>query len=70
MDIDKVKCALETLQDILEPVNFEQIKRTVGSSIIDWRQDESEKKYRSDLSYLNIDMKLDVDESDFEDIPF
>ena len=70
MDIDKVKCALETLKDILEPMDFEQVKRTVGSSIIDYRQNEGEKKYTNDLSYLNIDMKLDVDQADYEDLPF
>ena len=43
MDIDKVKCALETLKDILEPMDFEQVKRTVGSAIIDYRQNEGEK---------------------------
>tara|TARA_Y100000004_G_C8939370_1_gene423520 strand:- start:1723 stop:1935 length:213 start_codon:yes stop_codon:yes gene_type:complete len=70
MDIDKVKCALETLQDILEPVDFEQVKRTVGSAVIDIRQNESETRYTNDLSYLGIDMKLDVDQADYEDIPF
>ena len=70
MDIDKVKCALETLQDILEPVDFEQVKRTVGSAVIDIRQNESETRYTNDLSYLNIDMKLDVDQADYEDMPF
>ena len=70
MDIDKVKCALETLQDILEPVDFEQVKRTVGSAVIDIRQNESETRYTNDLSYLNIDMKLDVDQADYEDVPF
>jgi hypothetical protein len=70
MDIDKVKCALETLQDILEPVDFEQVKRTVGSAVIEIRQNESETRYTNDLSYLNIDMKLDVDQADYEDIPF
>ena len=70
MDIDKVKCALDTLKDILEPVDFEQVKRTVGSAVIDIRQNESEYKYTKDLSYLGIDMKLDVDQADYEDIPF
>ena len=70
MDIDKVKCALDTLKDILEPVDFEQVKRTVGSAVIDIRQNESEHKYTKDLSYLGIDMKLDVDQADYEDIPF
>ena len=70
MDIDKVKCALDTFKDILEPMDFEQVKRTVGSAIIDYRQDEGEKRYTNDLSYLNIDMKLDVDQADYEDIPF
>ena len=70
MDIDKVKCALDTLKDILEPVDFEQVKRTVGSAVIDIRQNESETRYTNDLSYLGIDMKLDVDQADYEDIPF
>ena len=70
MDIDKVKCALDTFKDILEPMDFEQVKRTVGSAIIDYRQDEGEKRYTNDLSYLNIDMKLNVDQADYEDIPF
>ena len=70
MDIDKVKCALDTLKDILEPVDFEQVKRTVGSAVIDIRQNESESRYINDLSYLGIDMKLDVDQADYEDIPF
>ena len=70
MDIDKVKCALDTLKDILEPVDFEQVKRTVGSAVIEIRQNESENKYTKDLSYLGIYMKLDVDQADYEDIPF
>ena len=70
MDIDKVKCALETFKDILEPMDFEQVKRTVGSAIIDYRQNEGEKRYTNDLSYLNIDMKLDIDQADYEDLPF
>ncbi len=70
MDIDKVKCALDTLKEILEPVDFEQVKRTVGSAVIEIRQNESENKYTKDLSYLGIDMKLDVDQADYEDIPF
>ena len=70
MDIDKVKCALDTLKDILETVDFEQVKRTVGSAVIEIRQNESENKYTKDLSYLGIDMKLDVDQADYEDIPF
>ena len=70
MDIDKVKNALETLKDILDPVDFEQVKRTVGSAVIEIRQNESENKYTKDLSYLGIDMKLDVDQADYEDIPF
>ena len=70
MDIDKVKCALDTPKDILEPVDFEQVKRTVGSAVIDIRQNESETRYTNDLRYLNIDMKLDVDQADYEDIPF
>ena len=70
MDIDKVKNALETLKDILDPVDFEQVKRTVGSAVIDIRQNESESRYTNDLSYLGIDMKLDVDQADYEDIPF
>ena len=70
MDIDKVKCALDTLKDILEPVDFEQVKRTVGSAVIEIRQNESENKYTKDLSYLGIAMKLDVDQADYEDIPF
>ena len=51
-------------------MDFEQVKRTVGSAIIDYRQNEGEKKYRNDLSYLNIDMNLDVDQADYEDMPF
>ena len=51
-------------------MDFEQVKRTVGSAIIDYRQNEGEKKYTNDLSYLNIDMKLDVDQADYEDLPF
>ena len=56
--------------DVLEDMDFEQVKRTVGSAIIDYRQNEGEKKYRNDLSYLNIDMNLDVDQADYEDMPF
>ena len=70
MDIDKVKNALETLKDILDPVDFEQVKRTVESAVIDIRQNESESRYTNDLSYLGIDMKLDVDQADYEDLPF
>ena len=66
----EVKNALETLKDILDPVDFEQVKRTVGSAVIDIRQNESETRYTNDLSYLGIDMKLDVDQADYEDIPF
>ena len=70
MDIDKVKSALDTLKGILEPVYFEQVKRTVGSAVIEIRQNESENKYTKDLSYLGIDMLDKVDQADYEDIPF
>ena len=70
MDIDKVKSALDTLKGILEPVDFEQVKRTVGSAVIEIRQNESENKYTKDLSYLGIDMLDKVDQADYEDIPF
>jgi len=72
IDVDKVKCALETLKDIVQPMDFEHIKRIVGSAVIDIRQDEVEKRYTNDLKYLSIDLKLDVDETDYEDseVPF
>ena len=70
MDIDKIKNALYVFEDLLPTVDFEQVKRIVGSAIIDKRVSESETKYANDLEYIGIDMKLDVDQADYEDVPF
>lgn len=59
LDIDKVKIALTTLEEIMSVDDMVQLKRRVGQTIIDYRDAEANNKHMQDLSYLDIDMKLD-----------
>ena len=70
MNVDKLKNALAVFEEVLSPMDFEQVKRIVGSAVIDIRTNESETRYANDLTFLGIDMKLDIDEADYEDVPF
>lgn len=70
MDIVLVAQALQTLEELLPSNNFDTVKRLVGEAVIQYNEDKAESRYRDDLKTLGIDMKLDVDQSDYEDIPF
>ena len=70
MDIVKVRNALETLSAILNADQIGQLERMVGQGIINHHENKAEEKYQIDLKQLGIDMKLDVDQSDFEDWRF
>lgn len=59
LDIDKVKIALTTLEEIMSVDDMVQLKRRVGQTIIDYRDAEANNKHMQDLSYLDIDMKLE-----------
>lgn len=70
MDIVLVAQALQTLKELLPSNNFDTVKRLVGEAVIQYNEDKAESRYRDDLKTLGIDMMLDVDQSDYEDIPF
>lgn len=70
MDIVKIKTALETLEPLLNKTDYDILRRQVGQGIIVFHENKSEERYRADLRALGIDMKLDVDISDYEDSPF
>ena len=59
LDIDKIKVALNTLEEIMRVDDMVQLKRRVGQTIIDYRDAEANNKHMQDLSYLDINMKLD-----------
>lgn len=59
LDIDKIKVALNTLEEIMSVDDMVQLKRRVGQTIIDYRDAEANNKHMQDLSYLDIDMKLE-----------
>tara|TARA_B100000073_G_scaffold50564_1_gene37267 strand:+ start:1447 stop:1638 length:192 start_codon:yes stop_codon:yes gene_type:complete len=55
LDIDKVKIALDTLEEIMSVDDMVHLKRRVGQTIIDYRDAEANNKHMQDLSYLGID---------------
>lgn len=59
LDIEKIKLALTTLEEIMSVDDMVQLKRRVGQTIIDYRDAEANNKHMQDLSYLDIDMKLE-----------
>lgn len=70
MDIVLVAQALQTLKELLPSNNYDTVARLTGEAVIQYNEDKAESRYRDDLKTLGIDMKLDVDQSDYEDIPF
>lgn len=56
LDIDKVKIALDTLEEIMSVDDMVHLKRRVGQTIIDYRDAEANNKHMQDLSYLGIDV--------------
>ena len=70
LDIVQVRTALDTLEPLLSKVEYHRLRQDVGAGIISFHEDKSEERYRADLLALGIDMKLDVDISDYEDAPF
>lgn len=70
MNIVDIEKAIKTLGTILNDYQLDQVKNLVGQAIIDYHQDKAEGNYRADLKIINVDMKLDVDSSDFGDVPF
>ncbi len=70
MDIVLVAQALQTLKELLPSNNYDTVKRLVGEAVIQYNEDKAESRYRDDLKTLGIDMMLDVDQADYEDIPF
>jgi len=70
MNIVEIDKAITTLGTILNDYQLDQVKNLVGQAVIDYHEDKAESRYRADLKVLNVDMKLDVDSSDFGDIPF
>lgn len=70
MNIVDIEKAIKTLGTILNDYQLDQVKNLVGQAIINYHENKAEVNYRSDLKIINVDMKLDVDTSDFEDVPF
>lgn len=70
MDIVKVNDAMDTLNSLLNPNDFANLQRQVGQAVIKFQEDKAEVRYRDDLNFLGIDMKLDVNENDYIDSPF
>lgn len=70
MDIVKVNDAMDTLNSLLNPNDFANLQRQVGQAVIKFQEDKAETRYRDDLNFLGIDMKLDVNENDYIDSPF
>ena len=70
MDIVAVRQAIEVLSPLLNANQIGQLEAMVGQGIIDYHEAQAEGRYKNDLNQLNIDMKLDVNASDFEDNPF
>lgn len=66
MDIVKIKNAIDTLAPLLTPNDMHSLERMVGQGIINFHENKAESNYRTDLKQIGIDMKLDVDASDFE----
>jgi len=70
LDITKINEAINTLSTLLDKYEITQLERMVGQGVIKFYEDKAEKNYTADLAALNIDMNLNVDQADYEDIPF
>jgi len=70
LDITKINEAINTLSTLLDKYEITQLERMVGQGVIKFYEDKAEKNYTADLATLNIDMNLNVDQADYEDIPF
>ena len=70
LDIAKINDAINTLSTLLDKYEITQVERMVGQGVIKFYEDKAEKNYTADLAMLNIDMNLNVDQADYEDIPF
>ena len=70
LDIAKINDAINTLSTLLDKYEITQVERMVGQGVIKFYEDKAEKNYTADLATLNIDMNLNVDQADYEDIPF
>lgn len=70
LDITKINDAISTLSVLLDKYEITKLERMVGQGVIDYYCNKAEDNYTADLKALNIDMKLDVDQADYEDLPF
>lgn len=70
MDIVAVRQAIEVLSPLLNANQVGQLEAMVGQGIIDYHEQQAESRYKNDLNQLSIDMKLDIDASDFGEPPF
>lgn len=70
LDIVQIRTALDTLEPLLTKVEYHRLRQDVGTGVINFHENKSEERYREDLLTLGIDMKLDVDISNYEDSPF
>jgi len=70
LDITKINEAINTLSTLLDKYEVTQVERMVGQGVIKFYEDKAEKNYTTDLAALNIDMNINVDQADYEDIPF
>jgi hypothetical protein len=70
LDIAKINDAINTLSTLLDKYEITQVERMVGQGVINFYQNKAEDNYTADLKALNIDLKIDVDQADYEDIPF
>ena len=70
LDIAKINDAINTLSTLLDKYEITQVERMVGQGVINFYQNKAEENYTADLKALNIDLKIDVDQADYEDIPF
>jgi hypothetical protein len=70
LDITKINEAINTLSTLLDKYEITQLERMVGQGVIKFYEDKAHDNYTADLATLNIDMNLNVDQADYEDIPF
>lgn len=70
LDITKINDAINTLSLLLDKYEITKLEQMVGHGVIKYYCDKAEDNYTVDLKALNIDMKLDVDQGDYEDLPF
>jgi len=70
MNIVDIEKAIKTLGTILNDYQLDQVKKLVGQAVINYHENKAESNYTADLKIINVDMKLDVDVSDFGDVPF